>query len=155
MNVSPLIVSPATAKRARSALEFGIDPDTTVVFTSFSFAPWPNELSPVPVGRSTPTDRLGALSQSWLPGVLTTKLPSLPSNVEPLRFALAPAVKNTAATVPTRARTTSTYFRICFSFGDLHSAQARPPEPDAGTYIAIPDGMQGSVTRSKNLHFSP
>ena len=38
-------VSPATAKRARSALLFGIEPATTVTFVSLCDVPCPNALS--------------------------------------------------------------------------------------------------------------
>lgn len=90
------MTSPARAKRARLAFAFGIEPVTTLTFTSSSFAPCPNALSFLGSATSWPTDRFGALSQSWFPAVLTTRLPSLPSNVLPARFALEAATKTTA-----------------------------------------------------------
>src|SRR5262245_4852971 len=81
MYVSPLMTSPAVAKRARSALLFGIEPETTVTLTLSSFVPCPNELSVWLRSWSCADVRAGALSQSWLPVVLTTRLPSLPSKL--------------------------------------------------------------------------
>src|SRR6059058_1133263 len=66
-----------------------MDPVTTVTFASSSLVPWPNALSVLPDGLSMPVTRLGALTQSVLPAVLTTRLPSLPSNVLPARLACA------------------------------------------------------------------
>src|SRR6266568_466542 len=69
-----------------------MDPVTTLTFGSSSLVPWPNELSLVPDARSSPRTRLGAFTQSVLPGVVTARLPSLPSKVLPDRFAdAAPA----------------------------------------------------------------
>src|SRR4029453_11081770 len=66
-----------------------MDPVTTDTAGSSSLVPCPKELSVFPLGRSSPRTRLGALTQSVLPEVLTTRLPSLPSNVLPDRFAMA------------------------------------------------------------------
>src|SRR6266700_1622824 len=69
-----------------------MDPVTTLTFGSSSLVPWPNQLSLVPDARSSPRTRLGAFTQSVLPGVVTARLPSLPSKVLPDRFAdAAPA----------------------------------------------------------------
>src|SRR5262245_42786325 len=54
-----------------------------------SLVPWPKELSEVPLGLSMPVFRPTTFTQSVLPLVLTTRLPSLPSKVLPDRFASA------------------------------------------------------------------
>jgi hypothetical protein len=79
-------------------LELGIEPVPTVTLTSDSLVPLPKLLSVWPVARSTPVvTPPWTFTQSVLPAVLTTKFPSLPSNVLPGK--LAPAVPvNPAAT---------------------------------------------------------
>src|SRR5262245_40754011 len=110
MYVCPLAAcSPATRNWLRSALRLGIAPVTTVTLVSFSAVPWPKLLSCWLLMRSVPITRFGALTQSVLPGVSTTKLPSLPSKVLPARLANAGAApprtppKTRAATVAVRA----------------------------------------------------
>src|SRR6266508_6679906 len=85
-------------KRVRSLFCGGIEPVTTLPFGSSSLVPPPKELSFAPLGRSSPRTRLGAVAQSVFPVVLTTRLPSLPSNVLPVRFAPDAAAKKTANT---------------------------------------------------------
>src|SRR5215472_9181266 len=62
-----------------------MDPLTTVTEGPSSLVPWPNELSVVPEGRSTPVLRAGTFSQSVEPNDvgLAERLPSAPANVLP------------------------------------------------------------------------
>src|SRR6266487_1219658 len=62
-----------------------MEPLTTVTLASSSLVPWPNELSPVPLARSTPSFRPESFCQSVVPKVvgLVCRLPSAPAKVLP------------------------------------------------------------------------
>src|SRR5262245_9438752 len=66
---------PATSRRRRSLLLFGIEPQTTVGFGVSSFVPWPNELSFWPVARSTSQPTLVTTQVNTVLGRLDQSLP--------------------------------------------------------------------------------
>src|SRR5215467_5545367 len=72
--------------RVRSLLFGGIEPDTTLTFGLSSLVPCPNELSPLPLGRSKSGFRPATFCQSVVPNVvgLVSRLPSPPANVLPV-----------------------------------------------------------------------
>src|SRR5262249_2390992 len=78
-------LSEASWKRVRLLLLGGIDPLTTETAGLSSLVPWPNELSPVPLGRSKPGFRPVTFCQSVVPNVvgLVSRFPSPPANVLP------------------------------------------------------------------------
>ena len=102
----------AEANRPRLALLFGIEPVPTVTLMSFSFEPSPNELSPCPVARSAWTVLLVTLVQSVLPAVLTTRLPSPPSNVLPGMLAKTDETVRVASSTKVSSAT-SGFFMEC------------------------------------------
>src|SRR5215472_12742189 len=68
-----------------SLLFGGIDPLTTETAGLSSLVPCPNELSPLPLGRSKPGFRPATFCQSVVPNVVgfVSRLPSPPANVLP------------------------------------------------------------------------
>src|SRR6478672_27329 len=75
-----------------------MDPSTMVTAALSSLVPCPNASSVLSANLSVPVTRLGALAQSVLPVVLTTRLPSPPSKVLPVRLAWAEAAADSAST---------------------------------------------------------
>src|SRR6266545_1081978 len=111
-----------------------MEPLTTVTLASSSFVPWPNELSPLPLARSMPALSPATFAQSVLPVVLTTRLPSLPSNVLPAKGAkrVAGMARNVrAAAVPSASQV---------------RRRLVPVEPGIRT-IRVPPDLEGLLNR--------
>src|SRR5215471_3805625 len=138
MYASPEMLSPATAKRARLAFEFGIEPVTTDTAVSSSFVPLPKALSFCLTWTSCPADRLGALSQSLFPAVPTTRFPSLPSNFEEPTRAFAPATTKMANAVTASAISTRLIppspFRV-----DCRADPSARPNPLQARFLPVCD----------------